>query len=270
MKGQHKTAVFMLFLSAILSSGYSQLLIKNSANSEILRAMQTGQVGIGTTLLNSDKLTVGGSEQVSGALTVSGATSLNTVQIAGGGPGSEKILTCVDNQGNALWSSRPTLASVRVYYGNRNIAGQPIVDPVGDPTGKGYAQIKVNFDSLEWDANSDFNLSTDYFTVPRAGYYIITSNISIFYANGTEPNPVASIFLAYLSNGSSTEVRLAQGSTQQPRDLNNQLSAGTVTKLQAGDRVYVVATKNGDDEFKIYNTNPPFQNAKIYLSIREL
>ena len=92
MKRCHKIVLMVLILLTMLSLGYSQLLVKNSANGEILRAIQTGQIGIGTTVLGSDKLTIAGSEKVIGKLAVTDSTILATLRITGNSPGSVKSL----------------------------------------------------------------------------------------------------------------------------------------------------------------------------------
>lgn len=269
MKSDKKSALtaIVLFLLAILSSGHGQLLVKNSANFEIFRTNETGQVGIGTTNLGTNLLTVAGPEAVNGALTVSGATYLNTIKIAGAPPantpGAGKILSSIDSQGNTVWSAPRTLAGVKVYYAG---AAQPI----GDPGDVGTAIVKVDFDQVQWDDGGDFNLTNNWFLVPRNGYYFISSTIGIRYTPpGAEKNTACTVILEKILAGTTTEMRLAQGNSQTPKDGVNYLFVGTVAYLNAGDKVYVKAAKNYDSGFDVFSP-ATYRKATIYLAIREL
>ena len=264
MKRYQKLTLTVRVLLAMISLGYGQLLVKSSSGSLVLHANAAGQVGIGTTLLNSDKLTVGGSEQVNGALTVSGTTSLTTLRIAGNEPAAGKILTSNDNLGNAVWRAPRTVAAVKVYYAGA--AGQPI-----PPDDKTAGEVKVNFDMKEWDAGNDFNLANDWFLVPRTGCYVITSTVCIRYIpSAPDINVGTSLFLSKIPNGSTTEERVAQGSGELPRDNLNLATVVSVVELQAGDKLFVKAQKNWDTGFDIFSPVGENRKSNIYLSIREL
>ncbi len=99
------------------------------------------------------------------------------VTIADGSQGNAKVLTS-DANGTATWQAI-TSQNSPVMISARQTAAQYL---------PANANTQLNFTSVLFDKGANFNLSTDRFTAPSNGYYIIsiaTSNVANAVPNGT-------------------------------------------------------------------------------------
>ncbi len=105
--------------------------------------------------------------------------------------------------------------------------------------------FKVNFDALEYDVSSDFNIVTDRFICPTSGYYLISGMITF---STTQDGEI--IHLAAFSEG----VREAGSITHTAHASIISVGFTVIMHLNAGDYVEFQAYHSGSGSETVYGS----------------
>jgi len=192
--------LFMLFNSV----AFSQVGI-NTPNPQGSFHVDAGKnnpvTGTPSTLEQADDLTVTSAGMVGMGTTTPGAhleinngTTAGAIKIIDGTEGTNKVLTS-DASGLATWKD-PTTQNVDVLL--RAVAS-------GTAQAISGSSVVVNFNTKEFDRDSSFDLTTDRFVAPTAGYYLVTCSFSSNASGTTQGRNVI-----ITKNGTTYEVLASQ------------------------------------------------------------
>ncbi|WP_449397392.1 hypothetical protein [Chryseobacterium wanjuense] len=186
--------------------------------------------GTGKILAGINTVPIGG---VNAKVIISNGEANGAVQIIDGTQGQDKVLTS-DANGLATWKS-PTTQNVDALLRVTGGAGQII--PLG--------LVTVDFSTVVFDRSSNFNLATDRFVAPTAGYYLVTCSFQ------TDTSTTTQGRYAYIGkNGTVYEVL---GTSKVTPPDGYAISGSTIVFLNSGDYVSLLAGAT-TGSYPVYNT----------------